>query len=154
MQAESVYVDTHYLPSLQFLLSVLHKQRLTDRPLLPVLVLTHPPTSPPQVYPVQTQNIEKKRDAVVCCLINYLGERQEDLFHDCQECEDYTDKTMKVIVKHNVMAEEDPSDLSIVIEGNQVMEGCGSRTNKGMHTADGTHLCNQHRISKGAEEHV
>ncbi len=35
---------------------------------------------------------------------------------------------MKVIVKHNVMAEEDPSDLSIVIEGNQVMEGCGSRT--------------------------
>ncbi|ROI96436.1 uncharacterized protein [Chanodichthys erythropterus] len=75
-----------------------------------------------------TQNIEKKRDAVVCCLINYLGERQEDLFHDCQECEDYTDKTMKVIVKHNVMAEEDPSDLSIVIEGNQVMEGCGSRT--------------------------
>ncbi|KAL0173561.1 hypothetical protein M9458_029529, partial [Cirrhinus mrigala] len=51
--AESVYVDTHCLPSLQFLLSVLHKQRLTDRPLLPVLVLTHPPTSPPQVYPVQ-----------------------------------------------------------------------------------------------------
>lgn len=31
-------------------------------------------------------------------------------------------------MKHNVMAEEDPSDLSIVIEGNQVMEGCGSRT--------------------------
>lgn len=77
---------------------------------------------------LQTQNIEKKRDAVVCCLINYLGERQEDLFHDCQECEDYTDKTMKVIVKHSVMAEEDPSDLSVVIEGNQVMEGCGSWT--------------------------
>ncbi|KAM9763035.1 uncharacterized protein ACNS7B_004869 isoform 1-T3 [Menidia menidia] len=75
-----------------------------------------------------THSIEKKRDAVVCCLINYLGERQEDLFHDCQECEDYTDKTMKVIVMHNVMAEEDPSDVSIVIEGNQVMEGCGSRT--------------------------
>ncbi|XP_036007239.1 uncharacterized protein LOC118567124 isoform X3 [Fundulus heteroclitus] len=75
-----------------------------------------------------TQSIEKKRDAVVCCLINYLGERQEDLFHDCQGCEDYTDKTMKVIVMHNIMAEEDPSDVSIVIEGNQVMEGCGSRT--------------------------
>ncbi|XP_043953902.1 uncharacterized protein LOC122820502 [Gambusia affinis] len=75
-----------------------------------------------------TQSIEEKRDAVVCCLINYLGERQEDLFHDCQECEDYTDKTMKVIVMHNIMAEEDPSDVSIVIEGNQVMEGCGRRT--------------------------
>lgn len=35
---------------------------------------------------LQTQNIEKKRDAVVCCLINYLGERQDDLFHDCQVC--------------------------------------------------------------------
>uniref|UniRef100_A0A087YS58 Uncharacterized protein n=1 Tax=Poecilia formosa TaxID=48698 RepID=A0A087YS58_POEFO len=34
---------------------------------------------------------------------------------------------MKVIVMHNIMAEEDPSDVSIVTEGNQVMEGCGSR---------------------------
>ncbi|XP_041841785.1 uncharacterized protein LOC121640158 isoform X3 [Melanotaenia boesemani] len=74
------------------------------------------------------QSIEKKRDTVVCCLIGYLGERQEDLFHDCQECEDHTDNTMKVIVKHNITAEEDPSDVSIVIEGNTVMEGCGSRT--------------------------
>ena len=29
---------------------------------------------------------------------------------------------------HRVMAEEDPLDVSIVIEGNQVMEGCGTRT--------------------------
>ena len=29
---------------------------------------------------------------------------------------------------HNVMAEEDPSEVSIVIEGSKVMEGCGSRT--------------------------
>ncbi|KAK0137701.1 hypothetical protein N1851_026095 [Merluccius polli] len=35
---------------------------------------------------IDTQSIEKKRDAVVCCLIDYLGERQEDLFHDCQVC--------------------------------------------------------------------
>lgn len=33
---------------------------------------------------LQSQSIEKKRDVVVCCLIEYLGERQEDLFHDCQ----------------------------------------------------------------------
>ncbi|KAG1949506.1 hypothetical protein F2P79_011428 [Pimephales promelas] len=72
--------------------------------------------------------LDTLNDIVVCCLINYLGERQEDLFLDCQECEDYTDKTLKVIVKHNVMAEEDPSDLTIVIKENQVMEGCGSRT--------------------------
>ncbi|CAI5674200.1 unnamed protein product [Oreochromis niloticus] len=72
----------------------------------------------------ETQSIEKKRDLLIC----YLGERQEDLFHDCQECEDYTDNMMKVIVIHNIMAEEDPSDVFIVIEGKQVMEGCGSRT--------------------------
>jgi len=36
---------------------------------------------------------------------------------------------MKVIVKHNVMAEEDP-DLSIVIEGNQVMESQSLDTTK------------------------
>ncbi|KAG7468837.1 hypothetical protein JOB18_000798, partial [Solea senegalensis] len=31
-----------------------------------------------------SQSIENKRDVVVCCLIEYLGERQEDIFHDCQ----------------------------------------------------------------------
>ncbi|XP_057690566.1 uncharacterized protein LOC130914969 isoform X2 [Corythoichthys intestinalis] len=75
-----------------------------------------------------TQIIEKKRDAVVCCLIDYFGEKREDLFYDCKECEDFTDKTIQVIVMHSNMAVEDPSDVSIVIEGNQVMEGCGSRT--------------------------
>ncbi|XP_061565367.1 uncharacterized protein LOC133419892 [Cololabis saira] len=77
----------------------------------------------------ESQSIEKKRDAVVSCLIEYLGERQEELFQDCQdECEDHTDQTMKVIVIHNVMAEEDPAEVSIVIEGIQVLTGCGNRT--------------------------
>lgn len=44
------------------------------------------------------------------------------------ECEDHTDQTMKVIVIHNVMAEEDPAEVSLVIEGNQVLTGCGNRT--------------------------
>ncbi|XP_057716525.1 uncharacterized protein LOC130931626 [Corythoichthys intestinalis] len=83
----------------------------------------------PLLYTVNdTQIIEKKRDAVVCCLIDFLGEKREDLFYDCQECEDFTDKTIQVIVMHSNMAEEDPSDVSIVIEGNPVLEGCGSRT--------------------------
>ncbi|CAL9685463.1 unnamed protein product [Knipowitschia caucasica] len=82
-----------------------------------------------QLYTVNdTQSIEKKRDTVVCCLINYLGEKEEDLFHDCQECEGYSEQTMKVLVMHDAMAEEDPSDVFIVIEGNKVMEGCGSLT--------------------------
>lgn len=36
----------------------------------------------------------------------------------------YTDKTMKVIMMHNVLAEEDPSDVFL----NKAMEGRGSRT--------------------------
>uniref|UniRef100_A0AAV2J793 Uncharacterized protein n=1 Tax=Knipowitschia caucasica TaxID=637954 RepID=A0AAV2J793_KNICA len=73
-----------------------------------------------QLYTVNdTQSIEKKRDTVVCCLINYLGEKEEDLFHDCQECEGYSEQTMKVLVMHDAMAEEDPSDVFIVIEGNK-----------------------------------
>lgn len=40
----------------------------------------------------------------------------------------HSDQTMKVIVIHNVMAEEDPAEVSIVIEANQVLTGCGNRT--------------------------
>lgn len=39
-----------------------------------------------------------------------------------------SDHTMKVTVIHNVMAEEDPAEVSIVIEGNQVLTGCGNQT--------------------------
>ncbi|KAJ8009510.1 hypothetical protein DPEC_G00089630 [Dallia pectoralis] len=38
------------------------------------------------------------------------------------------DHTMKVLVIHNSAAEEDPAAVSIVIEGNQVLNTCGYRT--------------------------
>ncbi|KAG9269204.1 hypothetical protein AMEX_G16207 [Astyanax mexicanus] len=77
----------------------------------------------------ESQGIEEKRDLVVCCLIEYLGEHQEDLFQDCQNGhEDYTDQTMKVLVTHSAIAEDDPVDVSIVIEGIQVLKGCGNKT--------------------------
>lgn len=44
------------------------------------------------------------------------------------ECEDHSDQTMKVIVIHNVMAEEDPAEMSVVIECNQVLTQCGNWT--------------------------
>jgi len=44
------------------------------------------------------------------------------------EREGHTDQTMKVLVIHNPTAEEDPADVSIVIEGNQVLNACGNRT--------------------------
>ncbi|KAL7851995.1 hypothetical protein SRHO_G00084140 [Serrasalmus rhombeus] len=77
----------------------------------------------------ESQSVEKKRDAVVCCLMEYLGEHQEDLFQDCQsEHEDHTDQTMKVIVIHDAMSEDDPADVFVVIEGIQVLKGCGNKT--------------------------
>ncbi|KAF1388884.1 hypothetical protein PFLUV_G00067490 [Perca fluviatilis] len=79
----------------------------------------------------ESQCVEKKRDAVVCCLIEYLGEHQEELFQDCQMedvHEGNMDQTMKVLVVHNPAAEEDPADVLIVIEGNKVLNRCGYRT--------------------------
>ncbi|MEQ2252763.1 hypothetical protein ILYODFUR_025213 [Ilyodon furcidens] len=59
----------------------------------------------------QSQSVEKKRDAVISCLIEYLGEKQEALFQDCQ-----------VLVIHNPLTEEDPAEVSVVIEGKQGAE--------------------------------
>ncbi|MEQ2280784.1 hypothetical protein AMECASPLE_023522 [Ameca splendens] len=44
------------------------------------------------------------------------------------EHEDHTDQTMKVLVVHNPLAEKDPAEVSVVIEGNRVLNGCGNRT--------------------------
>ncbi|KAF7688988.1 hypothetical protein HF521_013795, partial [Silurus meridionalis] len=73
-----------------------------------------------------SQSIENKRDAVLSCLIEYLGEPQEELFQDSQEGQ--TEQTMKVLLIHNPMAEDDPVDVSIVIEGIQLISGCGYKT--------------------------
>ncbi|XP_046706194.1 uncharacterized protein LOC124386405 [Silurus meridionalis] len=82
---------------------------------------------------LQSQSIENKRDAVLSCLIEYLGEPQEELFQDSQlnmknDQEGQTEQTMKVLLIHNPMAEDDPVDVSIVIEGIQLISGCGYKT--------------------------
>lgn len=42
--------------------------------------------------------------------------------------EAHRDEAMKVLVIHDPMAEEDPADVAILIEGNQVLNRCGNRT--------------------------
>ena len=42
--------------------------------------------------------------------------------------ESHTDQTMKVLVIHNPTPEDDPADVSIVIEGNQVLNSYGNQT--------------------------
>ncbi|KAK3570498.1 hypothetical protein QTP86_020071, partial [Hemibagrus guttatus] len=67
----------------------------------------------------QSQSIEKERDAMVCCFIEYLGEPQEGLFQDSQnDQEGHT----------TPMVEDEPVDVTIVIEGIQVISGCGNKT--------------------------
>ncbi|MEQ2311238.1 hypothetical protein AMECASPLE_017759, partial [Ameca splendens] len=55
--------------------------------------------------------------ALLFCFLNMEGKH-----------EDHTDQTMKVLVIHNPLAEEDPAEVSVVIEGNRVLNGCGNRT--------------------------
>lgn len=38
------------------------------------------------------------------------------------------DQAMKVLVVHNPMADHNPAEVRIVIEGNQVLSRCGNRT--------------------------
>ncbi|XP_067267074.1 uncharacterized protein [Chanodichthys erythropterus] len=76
------------------------------------------------------QSTEKTRDTCIHCLIEYLGENQEELFQDCQEdeLEGHTNEIKKLVVIHNPAVEEDPADVCVVIEGIKVLNGCGNRT--------------------------
>lgn len=58
------------------------------------------------------------------------------LFFTQDRFEDPSTKTMKVIVVHDVMAEKDPAEVSVMIEGNQVLTGCVNWTKACMHAVD------------------
>ncbi|XP_051283240.1 uncharacterized protein LOC127378444 isoform X4 [Dicentrarchus labrax] len=78
----------------------------------------------------------RKLDEYLPCLLQLMrakggaaGSRMCPLLDTVNEdCEDYTNQTIKVIVIHDVMAEEDPAEVAIVFEGHQVLTGCGNRT--------------------------
>ncbi|XP_046880477.1 sterile alpha motif domain-containing protein 3-like isoform X2 [Hypomesus transpacificus] len=75
----------------------------------------------------QHQSIETKREAVIRSLILYLAEKEEDLFEDCQEDSrsDATQHILKILVVHGADG-EDPVDVSILLEGKEMLPGCGS----------------------------
>ncbi|KAK3534152.1 hypothetical protein QTP86_002298 [Hemibagrus guttatus] len=66
-------------------------------------------------------SIAKKMDAVVCCFIEYLGEPQEELFQDFQDCtpeeaeRGISQTTLGLYVIHKEVA--DAADIGVVIEG-------------------------------------
>ncbi|CAL8382348.1 unnamed protein product [Arctogadus glacialis] len=75
----------------------------------------------------QNQSIGMRREAVIRSLILYLGEKGEELFEDCQgdNRSDATEHVLKIMVVHDA-AEEDPVDVSIILEGREVLHGCGN----------------------------
>ncbi|KAF3837851.1 hypothetical protein F7725_009619 [Dissostichus mawsoni] len=58
------------------------------------------------------QSIDMRRDSVICSLILYLGEKQQDLFEDCLEDSrsDATEHVLKILVVHGANG-EDPEDI-------------------------------------------
>ncbi|GAA6084490.1 uncharacterized protein LOC103908645 isoform X1 [Tachysurus ichikawai] len=83
------------------------------------------------------QQVEDKRDAVIQCLLSYLGEYSEELNEAYQDVrrdmieDSFTNHVMKIIVLGSTTGEEDANiaDVIIVIEGTEVLSGCKDLTN-------------------------
>ncbi|XP_061838112.2 uncharacterized protein [Nerophis lumbriciformis] len=74
----------------------------------------------------QKQSIEMRRETIIRSLILYLGEKEEELFEDCLEDSrsDVSNHILKILVVHG--ADEDPVDVSILVEGHEILPGCNS----------------------------
>ncbi|KAK0148779.1 hypothetical protein N1851_010862 [Merluccius polli] len=74
----------------------------------------------------QKQSIEMRRETVIRSFILYLGEKEEELFEDCLEDSrsDVSNHILKILVVHG--ADEDPVDVSILVEGHEILPGCNS----------------------------
>ncbi|MEQ2252171.1 hypothetical protein ILYODFUR_018959 [Ilyodon furcidens] len=75
----------------------------------------------------QSLTIEMRREAVIRSLILYLGEKEEELFEDClvDSRSDATQHILKILVVHGADG-EDPVDVSILLEGKEILSGCGT----------------------------
>nr|XP_061785574.1 uncharacterized protein LOC133576400 isoform X2 [Nerophis lumbriciformis] len=72
----------------------------------------------------QKQSIEMRRETIIRSLILYVGEKEEELFEDCLEDSrsDVSNHILKILVVHG--ADEDPVDVSILVEGHEILPGC------------------------------
>ncbi|XP_028434333.1 uncharacterized protein LOC114555819 [Perca flavescens] len=86
----------------------------------------------PMLNSLSQQHVESRRDAIIRCLMEYLGESGEELIKDYQDVsreaikEEYAGHVMKIFVLRESSAEEDhtPADVSIIIEGTEVLDDC------------------------------
>ncbi|XP_036965764.1 uncharacterized protein LOC119025861 isoform X4 [Acanthopagrus latus] len=83
------------------------------------------------------QHIEGRRDIIIRCLVEFLGESVEELIKEYEDVsqeavkEDCSQHLMKVIVICQNLEQEsqDLSYVSVVIEGKEVLEDCRSVAN-------------------------
>ncbi|XP_076743239.1 uncharacterized protein LOC143419755 [Maylandia zebra] len=92
----------------------------------------------PMLDSLNKHHVDGRRDIIIRCLVEYLGESGEELIKDHQEDvsqealkEDCSNHMMKIIVIHPNVAQEnqDPVNVSVIIEGTEILEDCGSVTN-------------------------
>lgn len=91
----------------------------------------------PMLDSLNKHHVDGRRDIIIRCLVEYLGESGEELIKDHQDVsqealkEDCSNHMMKIIVIHPNVAQEnqDPVNVSVIIEGTEILEDCGSVTN-------------------------
>ncbi|RXN24544.1 sterile alpha motif domain-containing 3-like protein [Labeo rohita] len=91
----------------------------------------------PMLDSLNEHHVDGRRDIIIRCLVEYLGESGEELIKDYQDVsqealkEDCSNHMMKIIVIHPNVAQEnqDPVNVSVIIEGTEILEDCGSVTN-------------------------
>ncbi|XP_036965761.1 uncharacterized protein LOC119025861 isoform X1 [Acanthopagrus latus] len=91
----------------------------------------------PMLDSLSEQHIEGRRDIIIRCLVEFLGESVEELIKEYEDVsqeavkEDCSQHLMKVIVICQNLEQEsqDLSYVSVVIEGKEVLEDCRSVAN-------------------------
>ncbi|KAL6480780.1 hypothetical protein MHYP_G00118130 [Metynnis hypsauchen] len=91
----------------------------------------------PMLDSVNEHHVDGRRDIIMHCLVEYLGESGEELIKDYQDIsqeavkEDCSNHMMKITVIHPSVAQEtqDPVYVSVIIEGSEVLDDCRSVTN-------------------------
>ncbi|KAG5271941.1 hypothetical protein AALO_G00185920 [Alosa alosa] len=77
----------------------------------------------------QLHSIDQQRDAVICSLMEYFGENNDELFLKCQENDRSSQsQTMKVLLVYSQDDPVDPVDVALVIDGTEVLTKLENKT--------------------------
>ncbi|CAL8263520.1 unnamed protein product [Merluccius merluccius] len=88
----------------------------------------------PLLDSLSQRHVEARREAIIRALMEFLGESSGELFKDYKDIsreaaqEDQAEQVLKICVFHKSEEDEGASDadVSIVVEGTEVLDNCGS----------------------------